>query len=193
MQKLGSPGIQLDAAYQRGIGRAVHRRQAGHDCGRDIRPEENVVRAHSFTNDETTWSPIAPLYAGHYWWLVSSRDRNTSELRYSAPSDFTIELSFELDELPVHKSLSHHWLRISLRWKGNMHAVRFKLSLLRHGQIIWARRGLRRNHIGSPGSVSFTWHRPHGVKQGSVLTVREGISAPGTTAGAGGFFRVRAP
>ena len=153
----------------------------------------NVVRAHSFTNDETTWSPIAPLYAGHYWWLVSSRDRNTSELRYSATSDFTIELSFELDELPVHRSLSHHWLRISLRWKGNMRAVRFKLSLLRHGQIIWARRGLRRNHIGSPGSVSFTWHRPHGVKQGSVLTVREGISAPGTTAGAGGFFRVRAP
>jgi hypothetical protein len=46
----------------------------------------NVVRTHSFVNDETTWSPSAPLYAGRYWWLVSSRDRTTSELYYSAPS-----------------------------------------------------------------------------------------------------------
>jgi hypothetical protein len=82
----------------------------------------HLVRSHSFTNDETTWSPSSPLYAGHYWWLVSSRDRKTSELVYSAPRDFTIKLSFELDQLPVHRSVSHHWLRISLRWKGNMHA-----------------------------------------------------------------------
>jgi hypothetical protein len=155
--------------------------------------EGNLVRAHSFTNDETTWSPIAPLYAGRYWWLVSSRDRNTSELQYSAPRDFRIELSFEFDRRPVRRSLSHHWLHITVRWSGNMRAVRFKLSLLRRGRIIWARRGLRRNHIGSPGSASFTWHRPHGIKQGSVLTLREGMSVPGTSAGAGDFFSLRAP
>jgi len=154
---------------------------------------QNVVRAHSFTNDETTWSPSAPLYAGHYWWLVSSRDRTTAEPYSSAPSDFRVGLSFELDQLPVHRSLSHHWLRISLRWKGNMRTVRFKLSILRRGKIIWARTGLRRNLVGSPGSVSFTWRRPQGVKQGSVLTLREGMSVPGTSAGGGGFFTVRAP
>ena len=155
--------------------------------------EGNVVRAHSFTNDETTWSPIAPLYAGRYWWLVSSRDRNTSELYHSAPSDFTLELSFEFDRAKVRRSLSQHWLRLTPHWSGNMRAVRFKLSILRHGRIIWARRGLMRNHIGSRGSVSFTWHRPHTVKQGTVLTLREGISVPGTSAGAGDFFSVRAP
>ena len=68
----------------------------------------NLVRAHSFTNGETTWSPSAPLYAGHYWWLVSSRDRNTSELYYSAPRDFRIELSFEFDRRPDRRSRSHH-------------------------------------------------------------------------------------
>jgi hypothetical protein len=155
--------------------------------------EGNVVRAHSFTNDETTWSPIAPLYAGRYWWLVSSRDRNTSELYHSAPSDFTLELSFEFDRAKVRRSLSQHWLRLTPHWSGNMRAVRFKLSILRGGRTIWARRGLMRNHIGSRGSVSFTWHRPHTVKQGTVLTLREGISVPGTTAGAGDFFSVRAP
>jgi hypothetical protein len=153
----------------------------------------NVVRTHSFVNDETTWSPSAPLYAGRYWWLVSSHDRTTSELHYSAPRDFRIELRFEFDRRPDHRSRSHHWLRITVRWEGNMHSVRFKLSLLHRGQIIWSRSGLRRNHLGSPGSVSFTWHRPDGIKQGSVLHVREGFSVPDTTAGAGDAYGVRAP
>ena len=155
--------------------------------------EGNVVRAHSFTNDEMTWSPTAPLYAGRHWWLVSSRDRNTSELHYSAPRDFRIELSFEFDRAKVRRSLSQHWLRLTPHWRGNMRTVRVKLSLLLRGRIIWTRRGLRRNHIGSRGSVSFTWRRRHGVKQGSVLTLREGFSVPGTTAGGGDFFSVRAP
>ena len=120
--------------------------------------EANVVRAHFFTNGETTWTPSAPLYAGQYWWLVSSHDRTTSQAHHSAPSDFRIGLSFEFDRRPDHRSRSHHWLRITVRWKGNMRSVRFKLSLVHRGRTIWARSGLRRNRIGSPGSVSFTWY-----------------------------------
>jgi hypothetical protein len=156
-------------------------------------PEGNLVRAHSFTNGETTWSPSAPLYAGNYWWLVSSHDRNTAQRFYSAPRDFRIGLSFEFDRSQVRRSLSQHWLRLTPHWKGNMRAVRVKVSLLLRGHIIWARSGLRRNHIGSRGSVSFTWHRPDSIEQGSFLHVREGFSVPGATAGAGDGFRVRAP
>lgn len=119
--------------------------------------------------------------------------RNTSELHYRAPNDFTIQLSFEFDRRPDHRSRSHHWLRITVRWEGNMHSVRFKLSLLHRGRVIWTRSGLRRNYIGSPGSVSFTWHRPRGIEQGSVLHVREGFSVPGASAGAGVGYGVRAP
>jgi hypothetical protein len=161
--------------------------------------KENLVRAHSLSSDQTTWwpqapgSPSAPLPAGHYWWLVASRDRITSERYYSAPRDFRIEVSFEVDRATVCRSLSHHWLRITLHWRGNTHAVRFKLSLLRGGRIIWARRGLGRNRIGSPGSATFTWHRPHFIKQGTVLTLREGVWEFPGGAGGGDFFRVKAP
>lgn len=156
-------------------------------------PEGNLVRDHSFTNGETTWSPSAPLYAGSYWWLVSSHDRNTAQRFYSAPRDFRIGLSFEFDRTKVRRSLSQHWLRLTPHWKGNMRVVRVKVSLLLRGRIIWARSGLRRNHIGSRGSVSFTWHRPNSIERGSVLHVLEGFSVPGATAGAGDGFRVRAP
>ena len=143
--------------------------------------KQYLVRAHSLSGDQTTWRPQAPgssstpLHSGRYWWLVASRDRNTSERYYSAPRDFRNEVSFEVDRATVRRSLSHHWLRITLHWRGNIHAVRFKLSLLRGGRIIWARRGLRRNRIGLPGSASFTWHRPRFIEQGTVLTLREGI------------------
>ena len=161
--------------------------------------KENVVRAHSLTSDETTWWPTAPgsssvpLYTGHYWWLVASRDRNTSQRYYSAPRDFRIEASFEVDRATIRRSLSHHWLRITLHWRGTMHAVRFRLSLLRRGRIIWARHGLRRSHLGPPNSASFVWHRPRFIRQGAVLTLREEIFLPGGGGAAGDFFRVRAP
>jgi hypothetical protein len=74
-----------------------------------------------------------------------------------------------------------------------MHTVRFKLSLLRGSRSIWARRGLRTNRIGSPGSASFTWYRPDFIKQGTVLTLREGIFETVGGGGGGDFFRVRAP
>jgi hypothetical protein len=155
--------------------------------------EANVVRAHSFTNGETTWSPSAPLYAGRYWWLVSSHDRTTSQRYHSAPRDFTIGLSFESDSSTVRRSLVQHWLRLTPHWRGNMHAVKIKVSLVLGNRIIWTRSALRRNHIGSRGSVSFTWHRPRSIKQGTVLHVRDGFSVPGAAAGAGDGFSVRAP
>ena len=141
-------------------------------------PEGNLVRAPSFANGETTWSSSAPLYAGHYWWLVSSHDRNTAQRLYSAPRDFRIGLSFEFDRAEVRRSLSQHWLSLTPHWKGNMRAVRVKVSLLLRGRIIWARSGLRRNHIGSRGSVSFTWHRPASIEQAASFMSERGSRCP---------------
>jgi len=155
-------------------------------------PQGNLVRAHSFTNGETDWSPAAPLYAGHYWWLVSSHDRSMPE-RYSLPSDFWIRLSFEFDAGKVRRSQTRHWLRIILRWRGNMHALRLRASLLLHGRVVWAAWRLRENRIGSLGSTTFIWHRPRGIEQGTRLTLREGMSVPGSSAEAGALYGVRAP
>jgi len=156
-------------------------------------PERNVVRAHSFANGETTWSPSAPLYAGRYWWVVASHSSYTSQRYFSPPRDFRIGLTFEFDRSQVRRSLSQHWLRLTPHWQGNMRAVRVKASLLLRGRIIWTRSALRTNRIGSRGSITFTWHRPASIRQGTVLHVREGLSVPGSSAGGGDGFSVKAP
>src|SRR5262245_47359315 len=60
--------------------------------------DEGVITSAEFANDERQWSPGA-LYAGHYWWLVWSSDRTTSQSYYSAPAAFTVPVSLRL--LPV--------------------------------------------------------------------------------------------
>jgi hypothetical protein len=120
----------------------------------------NLERAHSFAGSETSWSPIAPLYAGRHWWLVSSSDPKTSRRYQSAPREFTLAVSCEFDRSQVRRSLSQHWLRLTPHWSGNMRTVRIKVSLLLNSRIIWTRTKLTRNRLGSTGSLSFTWHRP---------------------------------
>jgi hypothetical protein len=58
--------------------------------------DENVVDLGIFSNDQRQYSPTSPLYAGHYWWLVWSTDRNTYESFYSSPTDFTIPVALKL-------------------------------------------------------------------------------------------------
>jgi hypothetical protein len=153
----------------------------------------NLERAHSFAGSETSWSPIAPLYAGRHWWLVSSSDPKISHRYQSAPRDFTLAVSYEFDRSEVRRSLSQHWLRLTPHWSGNMRTVRIKVSLLLKGRIIWTRTKLARNRLGSTGSLSFTWRRPETIKPGTVMHIREGFSVPGSAVGGGDGFRVKSP
>jgi hypothetical protein len=155
--------------------------------------DENVVDGGFFFNNEQQWSPSSPLYAGRYWWLVWSHDRDTFQSYYSAPLDFTIPVSLKLQSVKLHPYLSIHWLDINVRWRTNVHGLTVKVRLLRGGRIIWARTQNQTNLIGSQGSASFTWQRPLRIKQGTLLTLRAGIDARGSTAAAGLFLRVRAP
>jgi hypothetical protein len=100
--------------------------------------DENVVDAGLFFNNEQRWSPSPPLYAGHYRWLVASHDRNTLQSFYSVPRDFTIEVSL-VSWIKIRRSLSRHWLAVTIRWRANAYALNVKVSLLRRGRIIWAR------------------------------------------------------
>jgi hypothetical protein len=155
--------------------------------------DENIVDAGFFLNNEQQWSPSSPLYAGHYWWLVWSNDRDTFQSYYSAPLDFTIPGSLTMLPVKIHPYRSLHWLDVGVRWRANVHGLTVKVRLLRKGRIIWSRTSNENNLIGSPGSRTFTWQRPRRMKPGTPLTLRAGITARGTTAGAGLFFAVSAP
>jgi len=155
--------------------------------------DENVVDADFFFNNEQQWSPSSPLYAGHYWWLVWSHDRDTFQSYYSAPIDFTLPVSLSVDSVKLHRYLSLHWLDVNVRWRTNVHGLTVRVSLLRRGRIIWARTKNESNLIGFPGSTGFTWQRPRRIKQGTSLTLRVGVVVPKSSAAGGLVLKVRAP
>jgi hypothetical protein len=101
--------------------------------------DENVVDAGIFFNNEREWSPTSALYAGRYWWLVWSHDRDTFQNFYSAPRDFTIPVALALLRVKLRRYLALHWLDVTLRWRTNVHGLTVKVRLLRRGRIIWAR------------------------------------------------------
>lgn len=155
--------------------------------------DENVVDIGVFLNDERQWSPTSPLYAGHYWWLVWSHDRDTFQSYYSVLIDFTIPGTFELRRVTFHRYRFLHWLDVTVLWATNTHGLTVKASLLRRGRIIWKRTKNESSLIGSPGSTTFTWQRPRRIKQGTPLTLRVGVVVPGSSAAGGLLLKVRAP
>jgi hypothetical protein len=141
--------------------------------------DENVVDLGIFTSNERQWSPTSPLYAGAYWWLVWSHDANTFQSYYSAPSPFTIPAALTLLPVKTHRYLNLHWLDVTVRWKANVHGLTVKVRLLRGSKTVWRRTEGEDNLIGSPGSTTFTWHRPRRVRQGSRLRLQVSLLTAG--------------
>jgi hypothetical protein len=94
-------------------------------------------------------------------------------------SAFTIPAALTLLPVKTHRYLNLHWLDVTVRWKANVHGLTAKVRLRRHGRIIWARAESETNLIGSPGSTTFTWHRPRRIKQGTRLTLQVSLLTPG--------------
>jgi hypothetical protein len=134
--------------------------------------DENVVDLDVFTNNEQQWSPSSPLYAGAYWWLVWTHDRNTFQSYYSTPSGFTVAPSLTLLPVKTRRYLNLHWLDVTVRWSANVHKLTAKVRLLRRGRTVWSKSGGEDNLIGSPGSTTFTWYRPRRIKQGTRLKLQ---------------------
>lgn len=137
--------------------------------------DENVADLDLLTNNEQQWSPSSPLYAGAYWWLVWSHDRNTFQSLYSTPSGFTVAPSLTLLPASTRRYLNLHWLDVTVRWTANVHTLTAKVRLLRRGKTVWSRSEGEDNLVGSPGSTSFTWYRPRRIRQGTRLTLRVSV------------------
>jgi hypothetical protein len=82
--------------------------------------------------------------------------------------------------LPVktRRYLNLHWLDVTVRWSANVHTLTAKVRLLRRGKTLWAWSEGEDNLIGSPGSTTFTWHRPRRIRQGTRLTLKVQLLAP---------------
>jgi len=134
--------------------------------------DENLVDLDLLTNNEQQWSPSSPLYAGAYWWLIWSHDRNTFQSYYSTPSGFTVAPSLTLLLVKTRRYLNLHWLDVTVRWTANVHTLTAKVRLLRRGKTVWSRSEGEDNLVGSPGSTTITWYRPRRIKQGTRLKLQ---------------------
>lgn len=98
-------------------------------------PAENVVAADFLDPVAERWRPSRPLFAGTYWWRVSSTpDPATGlDVEYSPVSEFTIPISLDVLRIsgPVRRV-------VTVRWRGNVRRVSINLRMSSRGSVVWS-------------------------------------------------------
>jgi hypothetical protein len=152
----------------------------------DVTPEgkfydENFVNGANVGADMREWSPppSRPLYAGHYWWNVSSSDRDTLARHYSVPADFTIPVALRLYRITAKRfSFPRRRLWVDVIVSANVKRPLVRVRLLHGRRIFWkAAHKVSGNII--PGAFDFYWYPQRPVKQGTRLRLIASISSRG--------------
>jgi hypothetical protein len=137
-------------------------------------PARNVVASDTLATDDERWVPTRPLWAGTYWWLVTSTVDSDTDLgtRYSAVSGFTIPISLEVLRITGPKRRV-----VTVRWRGNVPRVAITLRLLSRGRLVWMTVG--RPTAPAPGRAVATRFTVPARYAGSLdgATFSVGISA----------------
>jgi hypothetical protein len=150
----------------------------------DVTPEgkfydRNFVDGANVGADVREWSPrpSRPLYAGHYWWNVSSTDRQTLARHYSVPADFTIPVTLRLYRLiPRRFSLPRRRLWVDVIASANVKRALLRARLLLGRRIVW-KSAHRVDGNVIPGAYDFYWYPRRAVKQGTRLRLIVSISS----------------
>ena len=154
----------------------------------DVTPEgkfydENFVNGANVGPDVREWSPppSRPLYAGHYWWNVSSTERDTLARHYSAPADFTIPVALRLYRITAKRfSLPRRRLWVEVMASANVKRPLLRARLLHGREIVWKSAHRVYGNI-IPGAYDFYWYPQRAVKQGTRLRLIVSISSSGVT------------
>lgn len=149
----------------------------------DVTPEgkfydENFVNGGNVRADVREWSPppSRPLYAGHYWWNVSSTDRDTLARHYSVPADFTIPVALRLYGVTAKRfSFPRRRLWVSGITSANVKHPLVRVRLLHGRRIVWKSAHRVSGNI-IPGAFDFYWYPQRSVKQGTRLRLIATIS-----------------
>lgn len=140
---------------------------------------ENVVASGALASDQRQWSPAGPLYAGHYWWLVQSSDRATSQGYCNSPTDFTIPVSLTLFPVKSVRSTFLRLLAVRIRWTANVHRLTVAARVLEGKKVVWRRSEPEVNAIGFSYSTSLGWYPSRRIKEGTRLRLEVTLSAQG--------------
>jgi hypothetical protein len=150
----------------------------------DVAPEgkfydENFVNGANVGADVREWSPppSRPLYAGRYWWNVSSTERDTLARHYSAPAEFTIPIALRLYSVTGKRySYPRRRLWVDVIASANVKRPLLRARLLHGHRVIWK---AAHKVFGAiiPGAYGFYWYPRRAVKQGTRLRLIVSISS----------------
>jgi len=154
----------------------------------DVTPEgkfydENFVNGANVGPDVREWlpPPSRPLYTGHYWWNVSSTERDTLARHYSAPADFTIPVALRLYRITGKRfSSPRRRLWVDVIASANVKRPLLRARLLHGREIVWKSAHRVYGNI-IPGAYDFYWYPQRAVKQGTRLRLIVSISSSGVT------------
>jgi hypothetical protein len=145
--------------------------------------DENVVMTGApEESTATTWSPVQPLFAGHYWWNVETRDADFMPA-FSPAREFTVAPEVRLLSVRLSRATFLRQVTVDLRWVSNAHDVAMELRLLRKGRVVGLARGQLETLIsGDPERGTLQWRAPRRVRPGTRLVVRIRVTGAGQSA-----------
>ena len=154
---------------------------------------ENVVTSDFFgSGDPREWAPERALYAGHYWWMVQSEDRDAFATYRSAPIDFTIPVSLRFTTVRLQRQSGFLFREVDVtaHWTANLEEVQVEASVLRGRTRLWTARETEEFvSIGTVEDTDFEWSVPRRVKRGTRLVMRVTLRGGGGQTMTTGAFR----
>lgn len=134
--------------------------------------EENRVLGDWFgLSDPREWAPSEAVYAGTYWWVVDSTDRDTFATYRSAPVSFSVAATVGLS-VRVSRSEFSRDIGIEARTRTNTRDATVTAQVLRGGRAIWTAQERETTLIDYENSTRFEWSAPRRVRKGLRLTLR---------------------
>jgi hypothetical protein len=152
--------------------------------------DENVVDVGLLNASDRQWSPTSPLYAGSYWWLVWSTDRDSFASLLSSPSAFTTPVSLRIVSVRVRRYTFLNQADVSVGSTGNVKEPVVAARAYRGRRLVWRAGTKGFGTIGSIASESLTF-RARGLREGALLLLRVTVSSGKT--GVMRTVRFRAP
>lgn len=149
---------------------------------------ENVVTSDFFlsTQDPREWAPTSALYAGRYWWIVGSEERECCQSYLSTPVGFTIPAEARIVGLRIRRQnyfFLPDELDVDVYWRTNVERPIAEVSVTTfRGRRLWLARKTEFGSVGRVGSSSFAWSRPRRVRTGTRVRLRVRLSAGGANA-----------
>jgi hypothetical protein len=144
---------------------------------------ENVIESDFFLTDVRQWAPTSALYAGTYWWIVGTQDRDSFLSRFSAPSEFRIPATVRIASVRLRRNSYTYVpddLDITVRWSTNARQATVSAAVSRAGRRLWRARETESASVGSTQTTFFDWTKPRRIRQGTPLrvtiTVRAGTA-----------------